>query len=118
MAANTTQNTTVPVSGGLSDEDLQILRQSLPPHVKDRDADVLAYWRALPQLLAEGNEGRYALIHAGQVVSLWDTLGDAAQAGYDKFGADAHFMTSPVKDLELTRIRQFLAQHRSRPCSS
>jgi len=46
------------------------------------------YRRELPQLLAQGHAGRFALLHGGQVVSIWDTQSDAIQAGRLLFGME------------------------------
>jgi hypothetical protein len=68
-------------------------------------ADFAAYLRSLPKLLKGGDAGRVALIQGGRVVSVWDTPGDALQAGHDRFGPDADFLTQPIspKDLESPR---------------
>jgi hypothetical protein len=67
-------------------------------------ADFAAYLRELPKLLKAGEDGRVALIHGGRLVSVWDTPGDALQAGHDRFGLDAEFLTQPIsrKDLVAT----------------
>jgi hypothetical protein len=65
-------------------------------------ADFAAYLQALPKLLKNGDGGRVALICEGRVVSVWDTAADALQAGQDRFGPDAEFLTQPIspKDLD------------------
>ena len=100
----------------LTDDDLDILVAAIPESAKRRQADCIALWRELPRLLAEGEAGRFALIHGGSVISLWDSLNDAAQAGYEKFGVDGLFMTPSINALELVRIRQFLGQQRAKQC--
>jgi hypothetical protein len=107
-----------PAQFQLADDDLAILRAAIPEKAKEREADIVAFWQELPRLLAEDQEGRCALVHDGQVVSVWDTLGDATQAGYDKYGIDGRFSTPIIKELELLRLRQFLAQQRGQPCPS
>ncbi len=47
-----------------------------------------AYLRELPQLLAEGHAGRYALLAGDEVLSIWDTQRDALQAGYERLGLE------------------------------
>jgi hypothetical protein len=64
-------------------------------------ADFAAYLRALPRLLKNGDGGRVALVQGGQVVSVWDTPGDALQAGHDRFGHDADFLTQPISAADL-----------------
>ncbi|HEY1378635.1 MAG TPA: hypothetical protein VGF55_17680, partial [Gemmataceae bacterium] len=58
-------------------------------------ADFAAYLQALPTLLQSGGAGRVALVREGRVVSVWDTAADALQAGQDRFGPDAEFLTQP-----------------------
>jgi hypothetical protein len=43
----------------------------------------------LPRLLADpANLGKYALIHAGQIDSIWPTMDEALEAGYHRFGIE------------------------------
>jgi hypothetical protein len=100
----------------LSEDDLVILQAAVPEKGKEVWPNTRAYWRALPCLLADGEEGRYALIHGGSIASLWDSLNDATQAGYEKFGDAGRFVTAAIKHLELERIRQFLAEQRAKKC--
>jgi hypothetical protein len=60
------------------------------------------YYRELPRLIADGNEGRYALIRDEQLVEVFATLEQADVAGHDLFGLD-RFMAQKIraKDLEL-----------------
>jgi hypothetical protein len=50
--------------------------------------DLDTYRRELPRLLREGHAGRFALIKDDQILSIWDTVGDALQAAGDRFGLD------------------------------
>jgi hypothetical protein len=54
------------------------------------------YKREAGRLLAEGHQGKYALVKGNQVVSLWDTWGDAVQAGFERFGLGG-FMVHQVQ---------------------
>jgi hypothetical protein len=58
-----------------------------------------AYCRELPQLLAAGNEGRFALVQGDNVVSVWDSRRDAVQAGYERFGL-TKFMVHQIQRSE------------------
>ena len=49
-------------------------------------AELATYQRELPRLLAEGEEGRWVLVRASEVISTWDTFEDAIQVGYGRFG--------------------------------
>jgi hypothetical protein len=112
------QPATSGTAASLSESDLAMLQTAIPESGKALARDTLAFWKALPRLLAEGEEGRYALVHQGNVVSLWDSLGDATQAGFDKFGDEARFSTPCIKGLEMQRILQFLAQTRAKSCGN
>jgi hypothetical protein len=64
-------------------------------------ADFLAYLHELPRLIKSGDVGRVALIQGGRLRSVWDTPGDALQAGHDQFGPDADFLTQPISEKDL-----------------
>ena len=104
------------VSFQLSQDDLAILKASLSGAAMDRETDVLGWYHALPQLLAEGEEGRFALIHDGLVVSLWDTYSEAMQAGNEKFGSEQFFWTGEIKQREMDHLKQFLMKQRGNGC--
>jgi hypothetical protein len=65
--------------------------------------DFEGYRRELPRLLAEGQANRFALIQDGQVVGVWDTYGDARQAGYDRFDG-APFSVNRVNPADVARF--------------
>ncbi|MCI0703327.1 MAG: hypothetical protein L0241_19790 [Planctomycetia bacterium] len=50
--------------------------------------EIETYYRELPRLLEEGEEGRYAVVKGNTVHRAWDTYRDALQYGYDKFGME------------------------------
>ena len=58
-----------------------------------------AYCRELPRLLAEGNEGRFALVQGENIVSLWDSRCDAVRAGYQRFGL-TKFLVHQIQRIE------------------
>ena len=60
-ADGTEDDSTTPVFQ-FSEEDLAILRAALPEPALQREADCLAWWRALPRLLAEGEQDSFVLI--------------------------------------------------------
>jgi hypothetical protein len=97
----------------LSEGDLAILRAALTGTAKEREVDVLGWYQALPQLLAGGEEGRFALVHEGQVVSVWDTYGDAMQAGLEKYGPEQRFWAGEIKQQHLDKLERLLAQQRA-----
>lgn len=46
------------------------------------DQELATYRAKLPELLEKG-EGRYVLIHGGDVIGIWDTLHQAMEEGLD-----------------------------------
>jgi hypothetical protein len=110
-------SSTEPAPFRLTDEDLELLRAAMSAKLKEQEADILVCYRELPRLLEEGHEGRFALVHEGQIVSLWDTLEDAVQAGLDKYGLDRPFLTPTIQKRELDRLKVFLAQERAKQAS-
>jgi hypothetical protein len=53
------------------------------------EKEIATYRRELPRLLEEGHAWRHALIKGDEILSVWDTQGDAIQAGRERFGPDA-----------------------------
>ena len=82
------------------------MAQPLPESVKPLEREIRTYYRELPRLIADGHEGRYALIRDEELLSVWDTLEDAVTAGHDKFGFE-RFMTQKIR----SRDRELLARH-------
>jgi hypothetical protein len=72
-----------------------------PPVEIDRDLD--AFRAALPELIrTAGNRGKYALIHAALIDSVWPTFDDALAAGYTRFDTDA-FLVQEITDNEKSK---------------
>src|SRR6266436_1026521 len=85
-----------------------------PPHVSAEEweraqRDLETYRRRLPRLLQEGHAGRYALIKDDQVLSIWDTVGDALQASGERFGLDP-VATYKINPLDVERFALLDAQ--------
>jgi len=57
------------------------------------------YRRELPRLLAEGHEGKFALIKGESIVGVFDTHRDAMGAGYDSYLRQG-FMVQQVREWE------------------
>jgi hypothetical protein len=53
------------------------------------------FCRELTRLLAEGNEGRWAVMRGDEIVGVWDTEGEALTAGYERCG-QAPFLLQPI----------------------
>jgi hypothetical protein len=61
------------------------MQPELPGSMKQFDRELETLYRALPDLLATGHEGRHVLIHEDVVVGVWDTSDEALRVGYEKF---------------------------------
>jgi hypothetical protein len=75
---------------------------TMQPGLEAIKTEILTYRRELPRLLAEGLEGKFALIKGDLVVSVWDTFSDGYQAGRERFGMDA-FIAQPIDPRDLDR---------------
>ena len=74
--------------------------------------DLETYRRQLPRLLQEGHAGRYALIKDDQVLSIWDTVGDALEAAAERFGMEP-VATYKINPLDVERFTLLDAQLQS-----
>jgi hypothetical protein len=90
--------------------------ENFPENIRPIATDLNAFLREVPRLLAEGEEGRHALIDSGKLLSTWDTYSHALQAGYEKFGADGLFIVQKIDQEQYERFMTLLpaAQHPSR----
>ncbi len=109
-APNTDMNPTSAQNGEFAASSLV----ARPGHVSaeqwDRaQRDLQTYRRELPRLLQEGHAGKYAIIRDDQIVSIWDTLGDALQATGDRFGLEA-VATYQINPLDVERFALVDAQ--------
>jgi hypothetical protein len=67
------------------------------------EKELETFTRELPRLLAEGHKGKHALVHQDQVDSVWPSLTEALDAGYNRFGLEA-FLVKEVTDHEEPRF--------------
>ena len=66
------------------------------------------YKREVARLVADGNEGRSALIKGDEIVGVWDTFSAAVAAGLERFGLEQHFMVHEIHAIEpIYRIPQY-----------
>jgi hypothetical protein len=64
------------------------------------ERELEAFGKQLPELLKdEGKRGKYALVHGDDIDSVWPTIEDALQAGYDRFGLDV-FLVKEITERE------------------
>jgi hypothetical protein len=62
-----------------------------------------AFRRELPRLIAEGHQGKYALIHEAAVAGIYDSVDEALNAGYSQFEL-MPFLVRQVTDHEEPRF--------------
>ena len=59
--------------------------------------EVQTFHRELPRLLAEGHEGKWALIKGGEVVELFQTFDEGCRAGWERYLLQP-FLVQPVRE--------------------
>jgi len=57
------------------------------------------YKSKLPELIADGNEGKFALIKGNDLIDVFGTYEDAIKEGYAKFGLEP-FLVRQVQSTE------------------
>ena len=82
--------------------------ENFPENLRPIATDLNALLREVPRLLHEGQQGRYALIENGKLLSIWDTYSDALQAGYEAFGVDGRFVVQKVDQRQYERFMMLL----------
>jgi hypothetical protein len=78
--------------------------ENFPENIRPIATDLNAFLREVPRLMAEGEEGRYALIDGGKLLSTWDSYSCALKAGYEKFGADGLFIVQKIDRRQYERF--------------
>lgn len=89
------------------------MQNPLPENLKPLEREIGTYYRELPRLIADGHEGRYALIRDEELVSVWDTLDDAMQAGHERFGFQ-RFMTQKIRSKDVGLLAPYFTPAESR----
>jgi hypothetical protein len=69
-------------------------------HQKQVDENFAVFTKLLPQLL-KSHPGKYAVMHAGEVVDFFDTISDAVRFGHAKFG-DTNFSIQEITTQNVT----------------
>jgi hypothetical protein len=89
---------------GMDPATLPIRPAHVSPEQWDRaQQDLETYRRVLPRLLQEGHAGKYAIIKDDQIVSIWDTVGEALQAAGERFGLEP-VATYQINPLDVERF--------------
>jgi hypothetical protein len=75
-----------------------------PDRARPLATEWATYLRELPRLVGEGEVDRFALIAGGDVVGVWDTYGEALQAGYERYGLGPAFAVQRIDARDLERF--------------
>src|SRR6266550_7872323 len=78
----------------------------IPESWKPLFRELTTYYRHLPELLAEGEAGRYAVVQGDELYNTWDSCRDALQYGHERFG-DQLFMVHQVDPRDVSRLARF-----------
>jgi hypothetical protein len=86
--------------------------------LKRYEQEIATYLRELPRLIQEGQSGRHALIKGEEILSIWDTQGDAIQAGCERFGLEPIFVKTidPRDPQRFALLQKELLSRKDVPC--
>lgn len=80
----------------------------LPPGLAVLAPDIFAYHRLLSQLLADGHEGRYALVVGETLRGVYDIDDDAYEAGLALAGVGRPFLAQRIDARDIGRLAQYV----------
>ncbi|MGA2268662.1 MAG: hypothetical protein ABSH44_09355 [Bryobacteraceae bacterium] len=63
------------------------------------EQELKTYKEKLPELIANNNEGKFALIHGDRIIDIFGTYEDAIRDGYEKCGLEP-FMVKQIQTIE------------------
>ncbi|MCZ2343047.1 MAG: hypothetical protein LC104_14840 [Bacteroidales bacterium] len=78
----------------------------LPPEIERFRTELEAYYRALPDLIAAGENDRWIIVKGQELSETWDTHRDARQFGLTRF-SDGEFLVQRID----IRFRELLARY-------
>ena len=64
------------------------LSTEFPEQLRPMRTELETFYRELPRLLDEGEEGRFVVVKGGSLHGVWDTFRDARQHGGEVFGLE------------------------------
>jgi len=77
------------------------------------ERELATYKEKLSELIANNNEGKFALVRGDQVVDVFGTYEDAIKEGYAKFGLEP-FLVKQVQTIEQVHfVSRLLSCHSS-----
>jgi hypothetical protein len=71
------------------------LPPAFPPELSALATEIHTYFRELPRLLAEGEDGRIVVVKGNELFGVWDTYHDAIQYGHDRI-PDGKFLAQEI----------------------
>lgn len=86
-------------------------RPQLPAELEPLRTEMSFYFRELPRLLEEKEEGRYAVIKGETLHGVWDTFHDARQYGYLRFD-DGVFLSQKIDARFLPLLEKIFGEDR------
>jgi hypothetical protein len=89
------------------------MQNTLPENLKPLEREICTYYQVLPRLIAEGHEGRYALIRDDNLIRVFDTLAEADVVGHDMFGLE-RFMAQKIRAADLNVLAPYFQPSETR----
>jgi hypothetical protein len=84
------------------------MQNTLPENLKPLEREICTYYRELPRLIAEGQEGRYALIRDDDLIRVFDTAEEADAAGHEMFGLE-RFMAQKIRAKDIPGLAPYFS---------
>ena len=86
------------------------MSNSLPDNLLSLQHEITTYYRELPRLIAEGNEGRYALIRDDRLIQICDSAAEADALGHLMFGFE-QFMAQRIRAKDVAGLAQYFTDN-------
>ena len=86
-----------------------------PPADSPIYREVRTFLREMPRLLAEGHEGKWALIRGDEVIAIFETMDEGYRAGRERFGIGTQPPDNVGLGVALEELDQMTADKPSRP---
>lgn len=82
------------------------LPAGFPTELSALATEIHTYFRELPRLLAEGEDGRVVVVKGADLFGVWDTYSDAIQLGRERF-PDGGFLAQEIDSRFLDAFGSF-----------
>ena len=84
------------------------LPPGFPSELNVLATEIHTYFRELPRLLADTEDGRIVVVKGNELFGVWDTYHDAIQHGHEKF-PDGKFLAQEINSRFLDAFGSFFA---------